>query len=136
MRRLQNFGKHSPCIWLALRRTEVRWRFHKILWPSQNIWTLKGDKISKSNFDFPTIFTNKQNYCAQTFITYTKYRKFNSFEILPPLMREIFFSFQLELDWNYHIGYILFEIDSEWKLFSYQFNCGWKSYHLIIYTDY
>ena len=28
-------------IWLALHRTKVRWRFCKILWPSQNIWTLQ-----------------------------------------------------------------------------------------------
>ena len=26
--------------WIALHRTKVRWRFRKILWPSQNIWTL------------------------------------------------------------------------------------------------
>ena len=34
------FAKSSPHFWLALHRTKVRWRFHKILWPSQNIWTL------------------------------------------------------------------------------------------------
>jgi hypothetical protein len=33
--------KSPPYFWLALHRTKVRWRFHKILWPSQNIWTLK-----------------------------------------------------------------------------------------------
>ena len=32
--------KSPPYFWLALHRTKVRWRFHKILWPSQNIWTL------------------------------------------------------------------------------------------------
>ena len=26
--------------WQALHRTKVRWRFHKILWPSQNKWTV------------------------------------------------------------------------------------------------
>ena len=26
--------------WLALHKTKVRWRFRKILWPSQNMWTL------------------------------------------------------------------------------------------------
>ena len=30
-----------PYFWLALHRTKLRWRFLKILWPSQNIWTLK-----------------------------------------------------------------------------------------------
>ena len=32
--------KCSPYFWLALHRTNVRWRFLKILWPSQTIWTL------------------------------------------------------------------------------------------------
>ena len=27
----------SPYFWLALHRTKVRWRFRKILWPSQNM---------------------------------------------------------------------------------------------------
>ena len=27
-------------------RTKVRWRFRKILWPSQNIWTLKDSLLS------------------------------------------------------------------------------------------
>ena len=35
-------------IWLALHRTKVRRRFLKILWPSQNIWTLM---IIKVNFE-------------------------------------------------------------------------------------
>ena len=34
------FAKSSPYFWLTLDRTKVTWRFHKILWPSQNIWTL------------------------------------------------------------------------------------------------
>ena len=33
--------KSSRCFLLALHRTKVGWRFHKILWPSQNMWTLK-----------------------------------------------------------------------------------------------
>ena len=35
---LQNL--HLTFDWHYLHRTEVRWRFCKILWPSQNIWTL------------------------------------------------------------------------------------------------
>ena len=35
LRRPQNFAK-SP-LWLALRRKKVRFRFRKILWPSQNL---------------------------------------------------------------------------------------------------
>ena len=34
------FCKSPPYFWLALHRIKVRWRFRKILWPSQNIWTL------------------------------------------------------------------------------------------------
>ena len=40
LRRPQNLAKSQPYFWLALHRTKVRWRFRKILWPSQNIWTL------------------------------------------------------------------------------------------------
>ena len=101
----------------------------------------KGTRSRKSNSEFTPIFTNKQNYCARTFITYL---------CIPNIVNLIVsrfyhlkcqkFSFQLELDWNYHIGSIghfryLKLIPNE-NLFSYQFNCGWKSYHFIIYTDY
>ena len=42
----EKFAKSSPYFWLALHsRTKLRWRFCKILWPSQNIWTLKTFKI-------------------------------------------------------------------------------------------
>ena len=41
LKRPQNFAKSSPYFWLELHRTKVRWRFRKILWPSQNIWSLK-----------------------------------------------------------------------------------------------
>ena len=40
LRSPQNFAKSPNYFWLALHRTKVRWRFRKILWPSQNIWTL------------------------------------------------------------------------------------------------
>ena len=40
-----NFAKYPPVIWLAVHRTNNSWRFRKILWPSQNIWTL----ITKQN---------------------------------------------------------------------------------------
>ena len=45
MRRPQNFAKSSPYFWLHVQYSEVRWRFCKILWPSQKIWTLKKLKI-------------------------------------------------------------------------------------------
>ena len=34
------FGKSSPNFWPQYIQSKVRWIFHKILWPSQNIWTL------------------------------------------------------------------------------------------------
>ena len=34
------FCKFPPYFWLALHRTKGRWIFRKILWLSQNIWTL------------------------------------------------------------------------------------------------
>ena len=40
MRRPKKFEKSPPYFWLALQRTKVTWEFCKILWPSQNIWTL------------------------------------------------------------------------------------------------
>ena len=35
-----NFAKSSPYSWLQYTQSKLRWRFRKILWPSQNIWTL------------------------------------------------------------------------------------------------
>ena len=46
------FAKSSPNFWLALHRTKVMWRFRKILWPSQNIWTLL--KLLQQLDFFPT----------------------------------------------------------------------------------
>ena len=44
LRRPQNFAKSSLYFWLELHRTKVRGRFRKILWPSQNIWTLQNQR--------------------------------------------------------------------------------------------
>ena len=59
--------KSSPYFWLALHRTKVRWRFRKILWPSQNIWTLYQYLfIHLSSFsDWPLV------YPLKTLIFYT-----------------------------------------------------------------
>ena len=37
----QNFAKSPPYFCLQYIQTIVKWRFLKILWPSQNIWTLQ-----------------------------------------------------------------------------------------------
>ena len=34
------FAKSSSKFWVQYIQSKVRWRFRKILWPSQNIWTL------------------------------------------------------------------------------------------------
>ena len=41
LRRPQNFAKSQPIIWLEVHRTNNWWRFRQIVWPSQNVWTLK-----------------------------------------------------------------------------------------------
>ena len=50
----QNFlrNRHLTFDWHYLHRTKVRWRFRKILWPSQNIWTLKVYSSYLSNCQF------------------------------------------------------------------------------------
>ena len=48
LRRPQNFAKSSPYSWLQYIQSKVRWRFCKILWPSQNIWTLPWPLCCKS----------------------------------------------------------------------------------------
>ena len=40
LRRPHNFAKSSPYFWLQYTQSKVRGRFRKILWSSQNIWTL------------------------------------------------------------------------------------------------
>ena len=45
----QKFAKSSFEFWLAMHGTKVRWRFPKILWPSQNIWILTGSSNVNTN---------------------------------------------------------------------------------------
>ena len=59
----QNFSKSPPYFWLALYRTNVRWRFRKILWPSQNIWTL----ICSKNKNAPLSIIS--TYCFSTYLS-------------------------------------------------------------------
>ena len=46
----KNFAKSSPYFWLQYIQSKVRGRFRKILWPSQNIWTLKVSRNAQFNF--------------------------------------------------------------------------------------
>ena len=84
MRSPQNFAKSSPYIWPLLHRTTLRWRFHKNLWPSQNIWTLLTFcKIININ----TIY----NHCATTTKRIPIYGRFScynfSLSIFCPLVK-------------------------------------------------
>ena len=63
LRRPQNFAKSSPYFWLVLHLTKVRWRFCKILWPSQNIWTLLSSvKTSGRVFKNFVAFSENLNF--------------------------------------------------------------------------
>ena len=70
IKRPQNFAKFSPYFRPMQCQSKVRWRYRKILWPSQNIWTLTN-LDTKRNRDFEivaysmievTVFQNKKRY--------------------------------------------------------------------------
>ena len=46
--RPQNFAKSPPYFCLYVLQTKVRWRYRKILWPSQNIQTLQSNNLPNS----------------------------------------------------------------------------------------
>ena len=56
---MQNFVIASPYFCPMLCQSKVRWRFCKILWPSQNIWTLKVVAM-KCDTTFPLLTTCPQ----------------------------------------------------------------------------
>ena len=67
MRRPRNFVKSSPYFWLYVLRSKVRWRFCKILWPSQNIWTLKGSNSFFETRQISSFFFLPENIGALSF---------------------------------------------------------------------
>ena len=55
----KNFAKSSLNFWLQYIRSKVRGRFRKILWPSQNIWTLAVTvTISNGNSSLECIWSH------------------------------------------------------------------------------
>ena len=64
--RPQNFAKSPLHICLQYIQTKVRWRFRKILWPSQNMWTLTGHVIYNPayiyKFQLKTTFVHYWNF--------------------------------------------------------------------------
>ena len=67
LRRPKNIAKSSPYFWLVLHRTKVKGRFHKILWPAQNIWTLTTPFFSES---VKTIFETKFHFWRRNLFLY------------------------------------------------------------------
>ena len=65
----KNFAKSSPNFWLQYIRSKVRRRFRKILWPSQNIWTLPTLVFKKEMAYFLNLVTeNKSEICNTLFL--------------------------------------------------------------------
>ena len=66
--------KSSPYFWLQYTQSRVRWRFRKILWPSQNIWTLSSGKQMTTALPWvkPLHFQNfyKKKYSLQLHDTF------------------------------------------------------------------
>ena len=59
---LQNL--HLTYLWLALHRTNVRWRFCKILWPSQSISTLKSTNYFMASQGYEDMKCNSKDTLA------------------------------------------------------------------------
>ena len=88
--------KSSPYFWLPLHRTQVRWRLRKILWPSQNVWTLpfhKWDYFVKSYLVYvnskttlksfwlhrrPNDFTKEQKCLITFFVCFRAHFNYNN----------------------------------------------------------
>ena len=62
LRRPQNFEKSPPYFCLQYIQTKLRWKFRKILWPSQNIWTLLITICRRYKTENPS--------CSGNFLTY------------------------------------------------------------------
>ena len=52
LRRPQNFENFPPYFCLQYIQTKIRWRFRKILWPSQNIQTLPEEILFLRSWPF------------------------------------------------------------------------------------
>ena len=51
------FCKIFTYFWLVLHRTKVKWRFRKISWPRQNIWTLSTKIRNAISWYFAPLYT-------------------------------------------------------------------------------
>ena len=68
----QNFVKFPPYFCLQYIQTRVRWRFHKNLWPSQNIWTLWSVLTEIS------VSLSTENFCAKQMKQANLYLTYNA----------------------------------------------------------
>ena len=55
-----------------IRKTNIRWRFHKILWPSQNIWTFRIFSKTYLNFEVVEEFPPAKTGCNLAFGNFAK----------------------------------------------------------------
>ena len=81
LRRPQNFAKSSPYFWLHYILSKAWGRFRKILWPSQNIWTLLVQSYWIMFLD-PWKRNEWTEGCARTFTFLVKTRRRFSFFLL------------------------------------------------------
>ena len=65
----KNFAKSSPNFWLQYIRSKVRGRFRKILWPSQNIWTVVVVGVVSLLFRLPIAILCKVKYLSKSLLT-------------------------------------------------------------------
>ena len=63
-------NRHLTFDWHYIHRTKVRLRFYKILWPSQNIWTLMIITSSMILFINFTFYYWLQSFMFWTFLTF------------------------------------------------------------------
>ena len=52
----ENFEKSPPIICPMYYQSNIWWRFRKILWPSQNIWTLQSTLLNLAEYDLTNLF--------------------------------------------------------------------------------
>ena len=77
LRRPKKFTKSPTNIWLAVHRTNNWWRFRKIVWPSQTIWTL-------------TIKITGRLFISIDFLCSQKYLTINFTELLSRILCQMF----------------------------------------------
>ena len=74
LRRPQNFAKFPPYFCLQYIQTKGRWRFRKILWPSQNVWTLL---LFSFEFHFMSVWHSHTMYFSMNWSRHSYVHEYN-----------------------------------------------------------